>query len=431
MSSKVPLRNSQDEVIGVVGISTDVTDRQEIEDAYKEAKERAEVANQAKSYFMASLGHEFRTPLSHIIGLSDIMKTNRGKISTDEQDEYLTGIHEAGNDLLGLINDVILFSKIETGHFKVDSESVNLKESIEKVVRNNSHRLQLKSLTIETEYSKTIPKEVYGDPRRIRQILINLISNAIKFTEKGGIKIKVQISPDDSRQLEISVTDSGIGIAHDKIPLLFQKFSQVHSEYTDQRMGRYRGVGLGLAITKELVELMDGHIGVTSRFGKGSTFYFTLPISESLPKTQPQHQTIDGVSELPEIVGDRFLLVEEDQLAQRYTQVLFENKKFTLDIAKTGKEALKLLNKKAYALVFMDIGLPDMKGTEVVSRYRQSEKGPRRTPIVALSAQGLDEVGTAVSSCGMDGYLEKPLNEVKLEMVLRKWVKKSEPTAQE
>lgn len=434
MSSRVPLLDDEHQVIGVIGISVDITERKKYEQALKEAKERAEVASQAKSYFMASLGHEFRTPLTHVIGISEVLKTSRDKISLSEQDDYLDAIHDAGNDLLTLINDSILFSRMEMGYFKIDRQNFNLQEIIEKVLRNTAHNLEEKNLTLHLDYSLELPRHVSGDPQRVRQVLVNLLTNSIKFTEQGNVTIKIEYAQKCAptiSHLRINIIDTGIGIAADKMALLFKKFSQVHSEYTDQRMGRYRGIGLGLAIAKELVELMDGEIGVHSILGQGSTFFFTLPLEKpvdniQLEKNLQKNLISDVIQKEKYETSDKknskhFLLVEDDLIARRFAEMILKHSDCQVDIAKNGREALELLNKNNYDMVLMDIGLPDMKGTEVVAEFRRMEDKRKRTPIVALSAQGLDEGKEAALEAGMDEYMEKPLNNIKLKALLKHW----------
>ncbi len=426
LSSRVPIINEKThEVEGVVGISVNITPQKKQEQALKLAKEASEVANQAKSYFVASLGHEFRTPLNHIVGFSDILQKKKYHLSQSEQDKYLQDIYQAGNELLDLVNDIIFFTRLEMGHFTVELQDTDLFEIIQKVVRNSAHRIEEKKLEFVIEYPELVSHRVHADPIRVRQVLIHLIDNAIKFTEKGKITLMVDTSGEIIRgqtHIRVSISDSGIGIAEDKKNLIFEKFSQAHTAYDDQRMGRYKGIGLGLAICKELVDLMRGQIGVESIFSEGSTFFFTLPLSKEV---QPSIESpVDEVSKQTVILieNKHFLLVEDDKMAARFAQILIEERQHQVDIAKTGQEALELLAKNDYDLVLMDIGLPDMQGTEVVIKYRKTEsKG--HVPIIALSAQGLEKGKPAAIAAGMDDYLIKPLSVDKLEALLQHWFK--------
>lgn len=424
LTTRVPIKDPKGDVIGVVGISIDITDRKRVEESLQQEKLRAESANQAKSYFMASIGHEFRTPINNILGLSDFLRKNVGRIQTAELESYYDIIHQCGSDLLDLINDVILFSRIEMGYFKIENQIVNLQALIEKVVSNNRHRADVKLLQLKIEYPDNIPLEVIGDLQRIRQILTNLIDNALKFTHEGTITVQVKID-ENKQSLYIAIIDTGIGIAEEKLSIVFERFSQVHTEYTDQRQGRYRGIGLGLAIVKQLVELMGGNVGVHSVLGKGSTFFFTLPIANKLV----DQTTLSSAnnSEILDVVPNieqtpKILLVEDNNIAQKVAQLLFKQCNCNYDIAANGKIALEYLQKNHYQLVFMDLGLPDISGLEVTEQFRKIEKVGSHINIIALTAQGLDEGSNKAISAGMDDYIEKPLTEKKLKMLLHKFV---------
>lgn len=429
LSIKAPMIDKvNNELLGLVGISIDITDRKEAELELLRQKEKVIAANQAKSYFMASIGHEFRTPLNDIIGLSEILISSIDHITNSERIEYCESIHQAGKNLLDLINDVILFSRMEMGYFKIDEQDVNLEEMILKIIRNSNHRAEEKSLKFEIDYPASIPKIVRGDVQRVRQVLTNLIDNALKFSHEGIITIKVEYpANEEGTLLKVNVTDQGIGIPHDKLDVVFEKFSQVYSEHHDKRMGRYQGIGLGLAIVKQLVELMHGSVGVVSELGKGSNFYFTLPIttttavnetSKNVPANIPKKPTNDNATNQTIFSKCKILIVEDNSLAVKFLQILMKKFGCEFEIATKGSEALDLLSKKEFHLVLLDLGLPDINGIEVCKTWRSMEKKSQRVLIYALTAQGVEEGESYALSAGMDGYIEKPINYEKLNAVL-------------
>jgi signal transduction histidine kinase len=422
LSTKKPIFNDAEEVVGMVGISLDITDRKIVEQQMVEAKERAEVANQAKSYFMASLGHEFRTPLNHIIGLAEIIKGSSGKLSIAELEDYANNISASGFDLLELINDTIMFSRMETGHFKVEKNKVVLREVMQRVINSSLHRAEEKSLKLSLDYSESLPSTVLGDAQRIRQVLTNLIDNALKFTNSGTIQIVVKKDDRAPDFIAISIEDTGIGIPADKHNLVFERFSQVHSEHTDQRMGKYKGVGLGLAIVKQLVELMGGTIRLESQPGIGSKFEFTLPtvaVGSDVKIEVNLEPKFDPIVRIQH--NNKILVVEDNPLAIRFIEFILKELELSYDVAKTGQQALDFLEKNTYRFVLMDLGLPDIDGLECIRRYRSIKSEQERSPIIILTAQGIDEGRDEIMAVGVNDYIEKPLKKERLEELLKKY----------
>jgi PAS domain S-box-containing protein len=419
---KAPLRDENGNIIGTIGSSINITEQKEAEHKLLEANVRSQAANQAKSYFMASLGHEFRTPLNHIIGLAEIIKGSASKLTPAELEDYANNIRTSGFDLLELINDVITFSRMETGHFKVEKSAVSLRDVLERVVNNSLHRAEEKHLSLSLDYPESLPSKVLGDSQRIRQVITNLIDNALKFTITGYIKVTVKKDVHDQNYLVISVKDTGIGIPSDKHDLIFERFSQVHSELTDQRMGKYKGVGLGLAIVKQLVELMGGTIRLDSKPGLGSKFEFTLPVAQIESSTNSAIISAPKAAPIPHIKHNhKILVVEDNQLAIHFIEFILKEFELGYDIAKTGQQALDLLEKHTYRFVLMDLGLPDIDGLECIRRYQKMKLEHELSPIIFLTAQGIDEGKGSAREAGINDYLEKPLKKEQLEELLKKY----------
>ncbi|CAN5318408.1 hypothetical protein BH10PSE19_BH10PSE19_21690 [soil metagenome] len=274
ISHKAPLRDETENVIGIIGASVDITERKYLEKELRIAKERAEASSKAKSEFLAVTSHELRTPLSGIMGMLQLLANDDSSLNA-QQSEYLKHAMSASQHLLSLVNDVLDFSKIEAGKFDLYPTPIDLKEIVEEIALMLTAQAKNSGLEILTNYAPTVPHLLIADSRALRQVLINLLGNAIKFTEEGFISLTVRSlqQTDGIVHLELSVTDTGIGIAADKLEMIFEHFQQVDSSYTRRR----GGTGLGLAITKHLVELMDGSIKVTSELGKGSTFHCYIP----------------------------------------------------------------------------------------------------------------------------------------------------------
>lgn len=421
LTNRVPLKDASGQIVGVAGISIDITDRKIAEKQLIEAKGRAEVANQAKSYFMASLGHEFRTPLNNIIGLAEIIKNSMDKLSISEVEDYANNIRAAGFDLLELINDVIMFSRLETGHFKIEKTQISLLDIINRVVNSSMHRAKEKNLELIIDYPSTLPTNVLGDAQRIRQILMNLIDNALKFTEEGYIKVTVNQDDKSMEHLVITVEDTGIGIASDKCNLVFERFSQVHSANTDQRMGKYKGVGLGLAIVKQLVELMGGTIRLESTLDHGSKFTFSLPTTETQSSATPVLEDEQTAITKNRQHNNKILAVEDNLLTIRFLEFILEKFHLEYDIAKSGGEALRLLAKNSYRFILMDLGLPDINGLECIQQYKEMKTDNEKSPIVILTAQGVNEGGSSAMFSSVYDYIEKPLTDSALANLLKKY----------
>jgi signal transduction histidine kinase/ActR/RegA family two-component response regulator len=401
-----------------IGLAEDITKDVLHEQELQEAKERAEIANQIKSNFLAMVSHELRTPLNAILGMAQILRT---KVLPEETGEYVDIISNAGNSLLSLVGDILDFARLEAGKLSFMNESFNLKRLMKQQVQSLQYLAKEKNIALSLVYRPNIPEMVIGDPNRVQQVLLNLLSNAIKFTEQGYIKVEIDaLSQQDEMILfEMTVTDTGIGISTDHLNRIFEKFSQINPVYRKKQ----GGVGLGLAITRELVHAMSGEIKVKSEHQKGSEFRVTLqlqagqldPLSDSLEDDQYRHFELDNCKKY----NFNTLLVEDNIINQKIAKIMLEDFGCHVTIANDGFEALtRLIHDHSFDLIFLDVGLPDMSGFEVACKIRQ-ELLIKQTPIIAMTAHVLERDREEAFQSGMDKILAKPINYHEIEKVLK------------
>lgn len=281
ITNKLPLKDGDNNTIAVLGISLDITKEKEYEAQLKNALKRAKAADEAKAYFLRACGHELRTPLANIVNPVEILKDDRDDpfLSDEERDHYLEMIGDQAEHLEHLIEDIISYV-VSKGQeqTKVCSKPMNIKKLLEKMYQ--TYKLKVVGpVLLKFSFPDDVPEEVLGDSIRVKQVIANLLNNAMKFTEDGYISIDAKVDQDNPSHIRVSVTDTGLGIATEKLPTIWDVGVQAHSENDDQRMGRYRGLGIGLALIKEMVEKMNGNVGAESELGKGSVFYFTLPLA--------------------------------------------------------------------------------------------------------------------------------------------------------
>ena len=390
-------------------VINDVTSQKTAAEDMKKAKEAAETANRAKSEFLANMSHEIRTPLNGMLGMIDL--TLLSDLSFEQKDNLVTA-KSCANSLLKIINDILDFSKMEAGKLVIENINYDIKGLINDTIKAHSHRAVGKGLELSYTFASTIPQFLVGDPNRLQQVLNNLISNAMKFTENGDIAISVRkIASDDKKvELRFAVADTGIGIAHDEMDMLFKSFSQVDSSFTR----KFGGTGLGLVISRQLVEMMGGTMWVESEKGRGSTFYFTIrckngsQMTEKL-KEQPTIYMADDILHV--------LLVEDDNINRTVITRILKEKGHSIDTACNGIEAVEMYEHGRYDVILMDIQMPEMDGIEATKRIRQKETYSH-TPIIALTAYALHGDKERFMSMGMDEYIAKPISMDELFLML-------------
>ncbi len=376
----------------------------------KQAEQRALAADQAKGMFLANMSHEIRTPMNAVLGLTHLAL--KGEMS-DQQRNYLSKIEGASQTLLGIINDILDFSKIEAGQLELEQIPFNLADQLTQVVELVVVQGNSKGVEVTTDIASDLPVWVLGDPVRLRQVLINLMNNAVKFTEQGGVTLRVQSETvEDEVNLLFSVEDTGIGIEEEQLDQLFTEFSQ--ADLSTAR--KYGGTGLGLAISSQLVGLMGGKITVESTPGEGSCFSFNLITAETVPGEE--RMRVDR----PDLQGKRVLLVEDNLLNQQVATEILQQLHAEVVVANNGAEAVeRMTTDRNFALVLMDLQMPVMDGYEATERIRNLP-GYKNVPIIAMTANVMQRDRSRAKSAGMDEFLFKPIDLERFHDVLARYV---------
>jgi signal transduction histidine kinase/ActR/RegA family two-component response regulator len=375
----------------------------------------AEAANVAKSTFLATMSHEIRTPMNAIIGFASLIEA---KVDKPEHRDQLRKIVLSGKHLLGLIDDILDLSKIEADRLTLDESNFLLASEVSHVCSMMTDRLNSKALQLRVQVDPRLARmPLLGDPLRLGQVLVNLVGNAVKFTDQGHITLKAMPLSEDAEhvRLRFEIEDTGIGISAEQQQKLFQPFQQAAASTTR----RYGGSGLGLAISRRLVELMGGELGVVSSPGRGSTFWFTAVLKHGDADAVKFVGRVSGETRLRS--GARVLLVEDNEVNQEVAGETLKSFGLAVDIAGHGGEAVDRVRDTRYDLILMDMQMPVMDGLEATRRIRQMEFG-RTVPILAMTANAFEEDRRKCEDAGMDGFVSKPVEPKKLHAYLARWI---------
>ncbi|MBF0108555.1 MAG: PAS domain S-box protein [Magnetococcales bacterium] len=402
----------------LTGIGLDMTERKQLDQELRSARIQAEEANHAKSRFLATMSHEIRTPLNTIIGMGDMLTES---VTTPEQKQFLAALHRASASLLALVNDILDLSKIEAGEMILESMPFHLTALLNDTLQILALQARDKGLTLEIKIANNVPAQCQGDPQRLRQILLNLLGNAIKFTDKGHVKLEVRL--ERSGRILFAVSDTGRGINDENQERIFQPFTQEDNTVTR----RHGGTGLGLAICRQLVAAMGGRIWVESERGQGSTFFFLIPLHPVTETIAPaaddgspptDSETVEPLS--AHATHSRILLAEDAEENQMVITAYLKGTRYSVEIAANGAQALKKFKEGDFGAVLMDVQMPIMDGYVATRMIRQWEAGNglRHTPIIALTANAMREDAQRVLEAGCDLHLSKPIRKSRLIEVL-------------
>lgn len=416
---KFPLFDKNNTIYGIGGIASDITERYLYGLHLIEAKRKAEMAEQLQEQFLANMSHEIRTPMNGIIGMANILLSTP---MSNEQKDFLQVIKKSSDSLMVLMNDILDLSKIKAGKLRIEKIDFRLRETIEQTISTFRVLINEKGLKLRISVDLNIPDSLTGDPHRLIQILNNLISNAIKFTSEGEINVEIKSMKQQDNEIELSfsVSDTGIGIPNEKLQSIFESFSQAETG-TSRKFG---GSGLGLSITKKLIELQNGHIDATSVPGEGTTFTFSLKYSIASHTVSKQYNSKQETFNKA-LAGKRILVVEDNEANQKVIYHMLDKAGIETDLAENGKVAIKLLEDGfEYDLIIMDLQMPEMDGFETTIYIRQ--KLNLMIPIIAMTASALRNEKIKCMELGMDEYMNKPFVPADLFRELRRFLLKKE-----
>ena len=403
---KKPLTDNKGKIVGILSISRDITKMKKTEEELQKAKQLAEAATKAKGDFLANMSHEIRTPMNAVIGMNHLLQKTE---LDDKQRNYVEKVDRAAHNLLGIINDILDFSKIEAGKLDIENIPFDLEDVMDNLGNLTSDNAQKKGLELIFDISQDVPCKLIGDPLRLGQVLLNFVSNAIKFTEKGEIIISVALKDksDDEARIAFAVKDTGIGLTKEQQGKLFQSFSQADSTTTR----KFGGTGLGLAISKKLVNMMGGEVGLESEPGKGSKFFFDIKCG--IQKTERKQIQLLAA----DLKATKVLIVDDNEAAREVLQAYVKDFKFEVDAVASGEEAIKKLEAtlnegaKPYDLVLMDWKMPGMDGLDTAKNIKNNELLAKIPQIIMVTNYGREEVMAQAEEIGIDAFLIKPIGQ--------------------
>lgn len=407
-------RPDQKPEVWILGFSLDITERREMEEVLRVAREQAEAAAKAKSEFLSVMSHEIRTPLNSVIGTSALLLDSAIEI---EQKQQIEMIKRAGEHLLHLINDILDFNKLDAGQVQLEDHAFSLYEQVEAAISMVKTHADIKQVKLEYKLAPGLVNFIRGDESRLRQILLNLLGNSVKFTEQGSVCLTVAPSPTRSGYCRFDIQDTGIGIAEDKIGSLFSEFTQADASTTR----KYGGTGLGLSISKKLVEAMNGEIGVTSELGVGSCFWFEVPTPSADEQDVMQANLQENYDQQQPL---NVLVAEDNPSNQLLIRAILAKLKHQVTIAGNGHKVIECLQQSSqpFDVILMDMQMPEMDGLEATGHIRRLEDARlSQVPIIALTANALSGDKDRVIQAGMNDYLSKPIDIHALKQALWRW----------
>jgi hypothetical protein len=423
----VPIKDESGKVTHFAALERDITEKKDFEKQLLRAKEYAEETNKAKSEFLANMSHELRTPMNGIIGMCELLMDTS---LNGDQKEMAKTLRSSSENLLTMLNDILDISKVESGDLKLEDVAFDVSIAVSEMIQLFTPVAMDKKLKLEAKISDNVPTCIMGDPGRLQQILRNLITNALKFTEVGGITINVNVSNQRGLpEIYFQVKDTGIGVPEEKLEAIFQKFTQADTSITR----RYGGTGLGLAITKQLVEMMGGIIGVESTVGYGSIFYFCIPIKAAPENAVPVNVIPDFEKRDVQIATNvKVLAVDDHPINRMFIDKLLRKMGIrNIEFAENGLDAILMLKVNKYDMVFMDCQMPEMDGYTATRHIRKNEDKDSHIPIIAMTANAMVGDREKCLAAGMDDYISKPVKADKLRKILEKWTNEVKPTAAE